>query len=161
MEWVQRVATLHHEEGGGSEDGELSTAWFPICASLGPVAGHIDTFDGEEIGKLIYGLVLKSDGHVLHTRSHPEGMPLSVGDLYSLDPHDWHWTTCPNADSELIFAATFLHHTDPRYGKPNKIAHDLRWEVLAQSIECARQVRRELEIDQAAMRGVGSSALDG
>lgn len=158
MAWVQRVAGWHYDSGG-CEESELSTEYYPICATNDAVRPHIDEFGGEELGKAIFGLVLRSDGHVLHTRSHPGPIPLAKGDLYMLDPHDQHWTLCPKG-GQLIFAAAFIHETDPRYSRPEKLAHDLKWEVLAAHVDYLKEVRddgmpeTEMAREEVRYRGI-------
>ena len=150
MKIVQKIAKRHFEEGTG-EDGELSSECFPICASPGAVMAHVDTFGGEENGKLIYGLVLKSEGHVLHTDAMKAagitlGFPLHPGTIYELHPYDRHWTETTTPGGELIFAASFIPAHDVRFGDLPKMAHDLRWEVMARTVEWkSREDRRAAE----------------
>lgn len=65
-----------------------------------PVSRHQD-LSGAEPGMLVRGLVLRSDGHRLHSdrltaAGRPEGIPLEKGSFYELDPYDFHWTTVPD-----------------------------------------------------------------
>jgi hypothetical protein len=59
---------------------------------------------------LVRGLVLRSDGHRLHSErlsaaGKPEGIQLVKGSFYELDPYDFHWTTVPDGpeDPMLLF----------------------------------------------------------
>lgn len=160
MALVQRVADRHYEEGPG-EDSELSTERYPICASLGPVTAHTDEFEGQSIGKLIYGLVLRSDGHLLHTDSMGgHGFPISTGDVYELHPFDRHWTTTPDPEGQLIFAAAFIGPDDSRFRRLERIAHDLRWETLKAMIEFESDMEKAAKLDKAMererLRGIAS-----
>jgi hypothetical protein len=162
---VQRVADKHFEffEVGD----ELSTAHYPICASQGEVRKHTDEFDGEEEGKRIFGYVVRSDGHMLHSHSlcgdnadcrHGaclSGIELITGDIYGLDPMDPHWTTCRRDDDQLIFLATFLEYGDDRFDLPKKIAHDLKWETIKASVEAERLRQQEIADDKIRYRGIG------
>lgn len=74
-----------------------------------PVSRHQD-LDGAKPGMLVRGLVLRSDGHRLHSErlsaaGRPEGIPLVKGSFYELDPYDFHWTTVPDGpeDPMLLF----------------------------------------------------------
>lgn len=134
LAWAQARADAHYPNAHG----QLALEVGSLCASLGPVERHIDDLDGEAAGKLIYGWVLRSDGHRLHTRDTADGWSLSVGDVYCIHPLVEHWTTCPDEDSELIFDVSIkLPHEDP----PEKVAALLK-QGLIMSIgehECARK----------------------
>jgi len=73
------------------------------------VERHQD-LEGAEHGMHVYGLVIRSDGHRLHSQrlddaGVPEGLPLRAGDFYDIDPYDPHWTTIPDgvAEAMLLF----------------------------------------------------------
>lgn len=73
------------------------------------VERHQD-LDGARPGMVVQGLVLRSDGHRLHTArleesGVPEGILLEAGDFYEIDPYDEHWTTVPKdgGKHQLIF----------------------------------------------------------
>jgi hypothetical protein len=74
-----------------------------------PVARHQD-LDGALPDMLVRGLVLRSDGHRLHSErldaaGVTEGIALVAGSFYELDPYDFHWTTVPKGpeDPLLVF----------------------------------------------------------
>lgn len=153
LRMVDRVVEHHFDEDGNfhGEEGELSTDCYPICACEGPVPAHVDNMEGHHLGKLIYGLVLRSEGHVLRTVSQIDaglnGILLQPGDLYELHPLDRHWTHTDTPGGKLVFAAAFISQDDDRFGQLEKIAHDLRWEVMAQAMEwCARKDREVLDL---------------
>lgn len=152
-EFVQSAADYHY--ANGSDEAELSTDHYPICASRGAVRPHTDDLEMEAIGKRIFGLVVRSDGHHLHSLSLGDNsIALHEGDVYSLDPFDRHWTTCPSGDSELTFVCTFLAPADPRYNDIPKIAHDLMWETIKASVDAKREKRDEAENDRVRYRGI-------
>lgn len=149
MTMIDRVVADHFSEEGNfhGEESELSTNCYPICACRGGVPAHVDVMGGHERGKLIYGLVLRSEGHVLRTDAMVyEGLPgilLKPGDLYELHPLDRHWTRTDQPDGELVFAAAFIEQVDPRFGKHEKMAHDLLWETMASVTDwCEERDRR-------------------
>lgn len=129
LDWAQSKADEAYATPR-PKDGQLETASVRVCASKGAVPPHTDDHPGTE-GRMIVGLVLRSDGHVLHTDHAPEGRPLEAGDLYIIDPRDRHWTTCPTDDSQLIFTV-YIMELDR---SPKKLAHDFMWELIAASIE--------------------------
>lgn len=64
------------------------------------VEPHQD-LNGAKPGMLVRGLVLRNDGHRLHSQrlnqsGMREGLPLKAGDVYEIDPYDEHWTTTPD-----------------------------------------------------------------
>jgi len=74
-----------------------------------PVRRHQD-LEGAERGMLVRGLVLRSDGHRLHSQrlnaaGIGEGILLKAGDFYELDPYDFHWTSVPEGPEhpQLLF----------------------------------------------------------
>lgn len=151
-QFAQSTADRHYEF---MSDEELSTEHYPVCASRGAVRPHIDEFGGEELGKRIFGYVVRSDGHRLHTVSLAgESIELHEGDLYSLDPHDRHWTSCPSPDSQLIFVCTFLPLDDPRFDNAFKLVHDLQWETIKASVDAMRMGRKALTENAERYRGV-------
>ena len=153
--WVQRVADHHYEHGGADDDAELSTDCFPICASRGFVRPHIDEFGGAELGKRIFGLVIRSDHHYLRSAMlGPNCISLHEGDVYAIDPHDRHWTECDQPDGQLIFAATFLPLDDPRIRDPHKIAHDLFWEMMQAHVEQYKRKQQEEADEKFRYRGI-------
>ncbi len=141
--WIQAQADAAYRRLRLGSDG-LGTEADCICASDRPVAPHRDT-EGVEPGMLVHGLVLRSDGHRLHSdRLHetgrPEGILLSPGDFYVIEPDDRHWTTVPDGSisPELIFTVCVMH-PDGRSAKT--LAKDMWWTVLAASIDALRAAR--------------------
>lgn len=117
MPWIKRVADDHIAQEAGEQ---LITGVGSLCATIGPVSRHTD--DDVPAGKWIFGLVIRSDGHRLHSDALPVGLPLNQGDLYVLDPAVPHWTTCPDADDVLVFTVTMR---EPGEGTLREIAADL------------------------------------
>jgi hypothetical protein len=152
--WAQGLADRHFSgEGEGYDDeATLTLEVEPLCASEGAVRRHIDELEGEAAGKLVYGWVVRSDGHRLHTQDRPEGLPLMEGDLYCIDPLVPHWTSCPTPRSELIFAVAI---TPPASHPPRKIAKGLRLNVIAAQVEHQRSAQRAAADEAFALRGVG------
>ncbi len=133
MQWVQAVADRAYAQERGGNTGLESEA-VEVCCARGPVPPHVDN-DGPVAGRRVVGLVLRSDGHVLHSdrlraAGVVAGLPLRAGSLYQLDPSDRHWTECPGPASELIFS---VHIMVPDRRKPVKLAHDMWWSLLAAS----------------------------
>lgn len=162
MEMVQRVALKHYADDPEGEltgeEGSLSTHVFPLCAGRGSVTPHVDDLDGEAEGRLVYGWVLKSEGHRLHVegKTPPEGLLLSAGDVYVIEPLVRHWTVAPHWWSELIFAVAVV---PPEERSPEKLAHDYFWTVLkAVNDHEHEQARREAE-ERAAYHSIESLDL--
>lgn len=155
LAWVQGLADAHYAGDTEAYDDEstLSLAVNPLCASLGPVRKHIDFLDGDAAGKLVYGWVIRSDGHKVHTEDCPEGLLLQSGDLYCIDPLVPHWTTCPSPDSELIFAVAV---TPPDSRTPKKLAQDFRMTIIVASIDQVRADRQARDNEALTFRGVSA-----
>lgn len=132
LEWAQQLAEQAYT-APRAKDGQLETANVRVCAAKGPVPPHTDDHPGTE-GRMVVGLVLRSDGHILHTDQCPAGLPLQAGDLYIIDPRDRHSTTCPSDDAQLIFTV-YIMELDR---SPKKLAHDFMWELIVASVEAAR-----------------------
>lgn len=147
--WAQAQADAAYAAYAGPRLGEaaLETASDRICAIRGPVPPHRDT-EQVEPGMLVHGLVLRSDGHRLHSdRLHEagvtEGLPLPAGTFYLIDPLDRHWTTVEDGDDgakapQLIFTVNVMH---PDGRRPAVLARDMWWSVLAASIEAPLAMR--------------------
>lgn len=143
MIWVQAKADAAYERLRIGNEG-LETDAVEVCASRGAVAPHRDD-DGTDKGMRIFGLVLRSDGHRLHSdglceTGNDEGLLLSPGDLYEIDPFDRHWTTVPASETQaqLIFTVAIMN-PDGRSAK--KLAHDFLWNLIAASINEMRAKR--------------------
>lgn len=147
LAWAQAQADAAYARTRFGEDG-LETDAVEVCAARGPVAPHVDA-DGKEgidlTGMHIIGMVLRSDGHRLHSDNlHAagvtEGLPLSRGDIYEIDVNDRHWTTVENGsrDAEIIFTVNIMR---PDGRTPAKMAHDLTWTVVVASIEDMKRGR--------------------
>jgi hypothetical protein len=143
MAWAQAIADAAFGTGLLSQHG-FETDAFEICAAKGPVKPHTDDHPGTD-GMRIHGLVLRSDGHRLHTDAlHAagvvEGIELKAGDLYVMDVTDRHWTTVPEGayDAQLIFSV-YIMAEDGR--KPKALAHDIFWSALAASIQANTRTR--------------------
>lgn len=157
--WCQDAADWHYEHGGAADEAELSTDHYPICASPDDVNPHTDEFGGAEIGKMVFGLVVRSDNHVLHSdllEAQGRSIPLNAGDVYTLHPHDRHWT---KGEGQIIFLATFLLASDPRFNKPSKIAHDLQWECLKGKIDAERAIQTAMVQERYRYRGIEIDGL--
>lgn len=136
LDFVQATADAAYSSRTANDPQQLATAVDPICAIRGPVPRHTDDMQGVAAGMRIYGLVLRSDGHVLHSeRLPPAGIELRAGDLYCIDPFDPHWTTAPSEAAELIFAVAIC---PPERRTPHKLAHDFLWTVIVASINAQR-----------------------
>lgn len=162
LEDVQRVADRHYKVLAGEdedeifdEDNTLSTSVFPLCAGRGPVTPHIDEMDGEAAGRLVYGWVIKSEGHRLHVegKTPPEGLELKAGDVYVIEPLVRHWTTAPNWWSELIFAVAV---TPPETRTPKKLAEDYFWSVHKALSDHEFAKKKAAADEYASYRGIGS-----
>jgi hypothetical protein len=151
LSWVQGMADAHFAGEGEvyDQDSELALPVYPFCASLGAVRPHTDELDGEAVGKLVYGWVLRSDGHRVHTLDCPDGLPLAAGDLYCIDPLVRHWTTCPTPNAQLIFMVSI---TPPDARTPKKLTSDFRMDAIVACIEAQRAAQREVEV--ATYRGI-------
>ena len=143
LAWAQGRADEAYGRLRVGADG-LETEAIEICASDRAVIPHRDT-EGTAPGMRIYGLVLRSDGHrlhsdLLHEAGTTDGLELVPGDLYEINPFDRHWTTVPDdaVKPQIIFHVVVMHH-DGR--TPKKMAHDLWWNVLAASIDALRAQR--------------------
>lgn len=85
--------------------------------------------DHAPAGCLASGIVIRSEGHRLHSRRLDaagvrEGLPLNVGDVYQHDPHDEHWTSVPDNAKDAVLA--FYVEGDPPDSRSiAEIAHDL------------------------------------
>lgn len=106
---TQRLADEALAKHNDPEDATAITGLHGLYACQRPVERHLD-IKGAEPGMRVHGLVIRSDGHRLHSQrlsvyGCPEGLPLDTGDFYELDPLDPHWTTTPKADTpaQLIF----------------------------------------------------------
>lgn len=137
MAWAQRIADDAYGTARLVHHG-FETDAFEICAARGPVRPHTDDHPGTD-GMRIHGLVLRSDGHRLHTDAlhaagRKEGLELKAGDLYVMDVADRHWTTVPDGSdgAQLIFSV-YIMAEDGR--KPKDLAHDIFWSALAASIQ--------------------------
>jgi len=108
-----RIAQRLGDEGlerHTDQDDETADTYLPgLYACRRAVERHQD-LEGAKPGMHVYGLVIRSDGHRLHSdrldaAGCPEGLPLKAGDFYDLDPYDPHWTTIPAgvAAADLIF----------------------------------------------------------
>jgi hypothetical protein len=127
-EWAEGVAAAAYSTD--RSEGRLETAVTAICAHRGPVPRHTDDHPGTD-GMMIVGLVVKSEGHVLFTKSMcGVGVQLEAGDLYYIDPSDPHWTECPHSDSELIFSVNIMHLDRPA----KRLAQDMAWTLIAESM---------------------------
>ena len=80
-----------------------------LYACRTPVERHQD-LDGARPGMHVHGLVIRSDGHRLHSQKLvdagcAEGLLLEAGNFYDLDPYDPHWTTIdgPSENGQLVF----------------------------------------------------------
>lgn len=143
LQWAQEQADAAYARIRLGSEG-METQAMEICASNVPVAPHRDT-EGTLPGMRIYGLVLRSDGHrlhsdALHAAGVAQGLPLSPGDLYEIDPFDRHWTTVPEGSRqcELIFSVHIMH---PDGRSHQKLAHDMWWTVLKASIDAMREAK--------------------
>lgn len=93
-----------------------------------PVMRHQD-LDGALPDMLVRGLVLRSDGHRLHSErldaaGVTEGIALVAGSFYELDPYDFHWTTVPDGpeDPVLLF---YVEGDLPDERTPRDIADEM------------------------------------
>jgi hypothetical protein len=135
--WAQDKANAAY--AGEREGGVMETMVTEVCAKRGAVGRHTDDHPGTA-GFKVKGLVIRSDGHRLHSDSLDaagitEGIELQAGDLYEIDVTDAHWTTCPSPESELIFSP-YIMADDGR--SPKKLAHDISWSLIAASINALR-----------------------
>ena len=144
--WAQEQATRSYQSPRFGEQG-LETEAIEVCASRGPVLPHVDAWGKENLvrGMRIIGLVIRSDGHRLHSDNLEaagvkEGLALREGDIYEIDVFDRHWTTAPGQpiDAEVIFSVHIMH---PDGRKPDKLAHDYGWSLIAASIETLKARR--------------------
>lgn len=147
LAWAQAQADAAYARTRMGEDG-LETDAVEICAANGAVAPHVDA-EGKAgldmTGMRIYGLVIRSDGHRLHTDTlHAagvtEGLPLSPGDVYEIDVFDRHWTTVPEGavEPQIIFTVSIMR---PDGRSHAKLGHDFMWTVLAASIDAMKRDR--------------------
>jgi hypothetical protein len=147
LAWAQAQADAAYGEVRLGEDG-METAAVEICAANDAVAPHVDA-EGKEgmdlTGMRIFGLVIRSDGHRLHTDAlHAagvtEGLPLAPGDVYEIDVFDRHWTSVPDGavKPQIIFTVSIMR---PDGRSHAKLGHDFMWTVLAASIESMRRDR--------------------
>lgn len=137
LAWVQKQADLAYT--GHRDGGAMETMVSEICAKRGAVKRHTDDHPGTA-GMKVKGLVLRSDGHRLHSDTLDaagitEGLLLQAGDVYEIDITDPHWTTCPSPESELIFSP-YIMRDDGR--SPKKLAHDMSWTLIAASLDATR-----------------------
>lgn len=147
LAWAQAQADAAYARTRFGEDG-LETEAVEICASDRPVAPHADAEGKEDQvrGMRIYGLVIRSDGHRLHSDNlHAagviEGLPLAPGDVYEIDVFDRHWTTVPDdagAKPQVIFTVSIMHPDGRNHAK---LGHDFMWTVLAASIDAMKRER--------------------
>lgn len=147
LAWAQDKADAAYLRLRMGEEG-LETEAVEICAANQAVGRHTDA-EGKDpamlAGMRIYGLVLRSDGHrlhsdALHAAGVTEGLPLSTGDLYEIDVFDAHWTTVPamSENPQIVFTVNIMR---PDKRSHLQLAHDMWWTVLAASIEGIRQSR--------------------
>lgn len=125
----------------------------PFCATAGGVRPHIDELEGEAEGKLVYGWIVRSDGHMLHTEDRPEGILLEAGDLYCIHPLVRHWTTAPLLSSQLIFG---VQVTPPEARTPRKLAEDYRMTLIVASVEAMRAAQMGEQAERFRFRGIES-----
>lgn len=147
LAWAQRQADAAYAQTRFGEEG-LETGAVEICASNRAVAPHVDADGKQDMnveGMHIIGMVLRSDGHVLHTDAlHAagvtEGIPLAPGDVYEIDVFDRHWTTVPDGavEPQIIFTVNIMR---PDGRSHDKLGHDFKWTVLAASIEAMKRER--------------------
>lgn len=141
LAWAQSKADEAYGRVRLGDDG-LETAAIEICAANRAVAPHVDA-DGKPgmdlTGMRIFGMVLRSDGHRLHSDSLDaagvtEGLALSPGDVYEIDVFDRHWTSVPPGavDPQIIFTVNIMRPDGRTHAK---LGHDLMWTVLAASID--------------------------
>lgn len=141
LAWAQAKADDAYGRTRLGDDG-LETDAVEICAANRAVAPHVDA-DGKPdmdlTGMRIMGMVIRSDGHRLHSDTLdaagvPEGILLSPGDVYEIDVFDRHWTTVPDdaVDPQIIFTVNIMR---PDGRSHAKLGHDLMWTVLAASID--------------------------
>lgn len=143
--WAQEKANQAYESLRYGDSG-LSTEVEQICAIDRAVPPHIDAEEKGDMdltGMRIYGLVIRSDGHVLHSDAldaagKTEGILLQEGDVYEIDVFDRHWTSVPSdlEKHELIFTVCIMK-PDGRTHK--KLGHDFKWTVLAGMVEERRR----------------------
>lgn len=109
-------------------DGTATTNLHGLYACERAVERHQD-LQGAEPGMRVHGLVVRSDGHRLHSQrltasGHSEGLLLEAGDFYEIDPYDPHWTTLerPGGPDQLIF---FVEGDMPDDRSRQEVAQDL------------------------------------
>ncbi|QAY80121.1 hypothetical protein [Sphingosinicella sp. BN140058] len=98
LAWAEKEHRTTYEEWGF--DDSLTFAG-KMGGQFGPVAPHIDADVPSQ--HCVWGLVLVSEGHRLITSGFEAD--LSAGDLYRLDPLDYHGTDTAVPDGRIIFAA--------------------------------------------------------
>lgn len=129
--------------------GDIESPMDNVCASRRPVPVHTDGRPGLTEGMTICGLVLHNDGHVLRTMAAERAcmgpIPLQAGDFYLIDIDDPHWTEVPDDDPGAVLIFTpYIMRLDKRRRRTldgrslKQLAHDMRFTVLADTIEQAR-----------------------
>lgn len=147
LAWAQKQADAAYSRTRLGEDG-LETDAVEICASNRAVAPHVDADGKHDLdieGMHIIGMVIRSDGHRLHSDNmhasgNTEGILLSPGDVYEIDVFDRHWTTVPDdaVNPEIIFTVNIMRPDGRNHAK---LGHDFMWTVLAASIEAMKRER--------------------
>lgn len=149
MDWANRRFADHEENWGFDESVTISGL---LSGCRGPVGLHVD--DEARSGSLIWGLVLRSDQHVLVDGPMMHAVAdLEPGDVYVLDPYVYHGTLCLSADDALMFGVIEVPKNDDRrpltIGKDilAKLGEEMMADVLRDMAERQRERDRHAALD--------------
>lgn len=130
MAWVQRLADDVISGAYEDPDSAIATESHLFAATNRAVPRHVDTEAAP--GQLVFGWVLRNDGHVLRVEGVPFPLALPVGCLYVIDPLVHHWT---EGSGQLIFSP---HIMNPDARTPKKLLMDMRMDAIVAGINAER-----------------------